>query len=111
MPSTHAAVVGFQAAYVLLACLALPIHPNFPQSTISRILPPLVVVPWATAIIVSRVRLGYHTWAQVIVGLLYGVCTAAGMFSLWKNGWKDSYGAMVDRYIQHTAIPSLRMYI
>ncbi|KAJ3525170.1 hypothetical protein NMY22_g10687 [Coprinellus aureogranulatus] len=110
MPSTHAAVVSFQAAYILLACLALPIHPAFPQSVASRLLPPLVIIPWAITIVVSRVKLGYHTWAQVVVGFLYGICAAAVMFALWKNSWKDSYGALADRYIQHMSNSTLRPY-
>ena len=41
-----------------------------------------VFILWALAVGYSRVYLGYHTAAQVVVGLLVGVATAAA----WAHG-------------------------
>ena len=50
MPSTHSATITYYATYVPLACLYLPIHASLPQSTLTRVVPPLIVVPWASLI-------------------------------------------------------------
>jgi dolichyldiphosphatase len=84
MPSTHSAAVTFFAAYILLAARYLPIHKTLPQNTVvTRLLPPLVTTPWAAAIMMSRVWLGYHTWTQVATGFAYGVALTLLWFMLW----------------------------
>ncbi|KAJ7774809.1 hypothetical protein B0H16DRAFT_75227 [Mycena metata] len=91
MPSTHSGSAGFFLAYVPLACLYLPLHPSVPGGAVARVLVPVVVVPWATLIVLSRVWLGHHTWAQVTVGCAYGIVFAGMWFMLWTRGL-DEYG-------------------
>ncbi|EAU88553.2 DnaJ domain-containing protein [Coprinopsis cinerea okayama7 len=99
MPSTHSAVVSFQAAYVILACLNMPIHPSIPLQESQRLLPIVVIVPWAIAIMVSRVRLGYHTWTQVLAGFTTGVPFAAIAYDLWNRGVND-YAFAVEQFVK-----------
>ncbi|KAI0634293.1 hypothetical protein C8Q77DRAFT_1217500 [Trametes polyzona] len=99
MPSTHSAVITYYAAYISLACAYLPLHPSFPASpALSRVLPPLVVVPLASTIAVSRIWLGHHTWPQVGAGVAYGLFFAPVWFRLWVGGWNE-YGRMVENMI------------
>ncbi|OBZ68370.1 hypothetical protein A0H81_11648 [Grifola frondosa] len=71
MPSTHSAVISYYAAYVVLACAYLPIHPSLPVSPVSRILPLFIVPPLSSVIAVSRIWLGHHTWPQVATGCIF----------------------------------------
>ncbi|OJT05935.1 hypothetical protein TRAPUB_3225 [Trametes pubescens] len=96
MPSTHSAVITYFATYITLACMYLPIHPSLPASpALTRVLPPLVVVPLASTIALSRIWLGHHTWPQVTVGVAHGLLFAPLWFKLWTDGW-DEYGRMVE---------------
>ncbi|TFK42598.1 phosphatidic acid phosphatase type 2/haloperoxidase [Crucibulum laeve] len=107
MPSTHSATITFFATYILLACTYLSVHPSLPQSNwISRLFPPLITIPWATAIVMSRVWLGHHTWRQVVVGMSYGATFAAGWFALWTRSLYV-YGQRVEEVIGNplAAIP------
>lgn len=97
MPSTHSAVIAYYAAYTLLASAYLPIHPTIPDTPWTRIVVPSVVVPWATAIAVSRIWLGHHTIPQVLVGCIHGVVFTYVWYSIWSQG-ADSYG----RYLEET---------
>ena len=63
MPSTHSSVIIYYATYVTLASLFL--EPEQPWSKLPGFVPPLVIVPWATTIAISRVWLGHHTFEQV----------------------------------------------
>lgn len=98
MPSTHSATISHFAVYVPLACAYLPIHPAFPQNQWTRILPPLIVVPWALSIIRSRIWLGHHTWEQCAVGCLYGTVYSLALFTLWVNG-ANKYGRMIEEEV------------
>ncbi|KAI0649910.1 phosphatidic acid phosphatase type 2/haloperoxidase, partial [Trametes meyenii] len=99
MPSTHSAVITFFAAYITLACMRLPIHPSLPASpALSRALPPLVVIPLASTIAVSRIWLGHHTWPQVVAGCAYGLLCAPVWFWLWTSGWNE-YGRVVEAMV------------
>ncbi|KAF8163288.1 hypothetical protein B0H34DRAFT_764717 [Crassisporium funariophilum] len=86
MPSTHSASISYFATYILLACSYLPIHPSLQSVLLSRLLPPLITLPWATSIVMSRVWLGHHTWPQVFAGISYGVACASVWFAMWTNG-------------------------
>ncbi|KAH8119889.1 hypothetical protein DFH11DRAFT_15513 [Phellopilus nigrolimitatus] len=92
---THSATITHYAVYVLLACTCLPVHPSLPQGQISRVLPPIIVIPWAMGIVHSRIWLGRHTWLQCIAGSVYGAAFAVGWFSLWTNG-VDKVGQIVE---------------
>lgn len=96
MPSTHAATISYYAAYILLGCLYLPIHPTLPSGLYTRILPPLITIPFATTIVMSRVWLGHHTMPQVVAGASYGVAFAFVWFALWTRGL-NSWGAHVEQ--------------
>ncbi|KAI0356879.1 phosphatidic acid phosphatase type 2/haloperoxidase, partial [Trametes cingulata] len=99
MPSTHSATITYFATYITLACVYLPIHPSLPASpSISRFLPPLVVVPLASTIAVSRIWLGHHTWPQVAAGCAYGLLFAPVWFKLWTGGWNE-YGRTMEEMI------------
>lgn len=98
MPSTHSAAIAFYASYITLACVSLPIHPSFPSSQLMRLLPPIVAIPWATAIVHSRIWLGHHTWPQCIVGCIYGTSFALGWFNLWTHGF-DLFGRAIEDYM------------
>ncbi|KAI4527837.1 phosphatidic acid phosphatase type 2/haloperoxidase, partial [Schizophyllum commune Loenen D] len=92
MPSTHSAVVAYFSTYVLLASARLPIHPSLPSSPlITRTLPALVIVPWATLVACSRVWLGKHSWIQVIAGCAYGALFASVAFCVWTGGELSQY--------------------
>ncbi|KAI8989107.1 hypothetical protein BD414DRAFT_577814 [Trametes punicea] len=96
MPSTHSAVITFFATYISLACAHLPVHPSLPSSPVlTRLVPPLVVVPLASTIAVSRIWLGHHTWPQVAAGCAYGLVFAPVWFELWTRGLNE-YGRVVE---------------
>ncbi|KIK59909.1 hypothetical protein GYMLUDRAFT_261882 [Collybiopsis luxurians FD-317 M1] len=89
MPSTHSGSVAYYATYITLASLYLPVHDTLPQSWLTRILPPLVILPMAGLIAVSRVWLGHHTWAQVSVGCSFGLVFGCSWFYLWTHGLNE----------------------
>lgn len=91
MPSTHSASICFLATYILLASLRLPIHAAFPADIR---LAPLVVIPYALAVMMSRVWLGLHTWPQVFAGASYGVVFAVVWFEFWRRGLNDRLGVL-----------------
>ncbi|KAG2116457.1 uncharacterized protein F5147DRAFT_751019 [Suillus discolor] len=88
MPSAHASTCTFFAVYITFACLELPIHSAFPRFAMFA---PVVVLPWTCMIVMSRVRLGHHTWPQIAAGTLLGVCCA----SLWFKLWVDDVGGIM----------------
>ena len=96
MPSTHSAVIAYYATYSLLASLFLPVHKSLPQTELTRIVLPLIVVPWSTAIAVSRIWLGHHTVPQVLVGAAHGVVLAPLWFNLWLR-IGDEYGGNLEK--------------
>ncbi|KZT02493.1 PAP2-domain-containing protein [Laetiporus sulphureus 93-53] len=98
MPSTHSATITFFAVYITLSCLYLPIHPSLPSRMITRVLPPLIVLPWATTIAVSRTWLGHHTWLQVGAGCACGLIFAPIWFNIWIRGGNE-YGRMLEQAI------------
>lgn len=85
MPSTHASGCTFFAVSVLLGSLYLPLHSSLHPLVVFA---PLVVVPWTSMVVLSRIWLGYHTWAQVAGGVIFGVCFA----NLWFKIWAEDVG-------------------
>lgn len=98
MPSTHSATITFFGTYIPLACIWLPIHPSLPQSRFTWLVPPLIVVPWASLIAVSRIWLGHHTWQQVAVGCSYGFAFAWLWFTMWSHGLVE-HGRVVEQFL------------
>lgn len=108
MPSTHSASISYYAAYVPLACYYLPIHSSLPESWITRVIPPLIVVPWAGVVMASRIWLGHHTWPQVFAGGAYGSAVAFLWFALWKGG-ANGYGQILEEFMIPRLAPYLRL--
>ncbi|KIL69735.1 hypothetical protein M378DRAFT_69116, partial [Amanita muscaria Koide BX008] len=99
MPSTHSTAMSFFATFIVLACIRLPIHPSLPSSTMMRILPPVIAVPSAALVVMSRVWLGHHTRRQVVAGASYGVAFASVWFTLWTSGLNE-YGREVEKIVE-----------
>ncbi|TCD68091.1 hypothetical protein EIP91_011544 [Steccherinum ochraceum] len=96
MPSTHSAVISYYAVYSLLAAAFLPTHLSFEQAEWLRVVAPLIIVPWATTIAISRIWLGHHTVPQVLVGFAHGLVIAPAWFHLWQQ-YGNTYGSYVER--------------
>ena len=115
MPSTHSASITYFAselgfscvirlmlnprvAYIPLACAYLPLHRSLPQSSYTRLLPPILIVPCASLIAVSRIWLGHHTVAQVLVGAGCGAAFACVWFKGWAGG-AQPYAAALESFV------------
>ncbi|KAF8585832.1 hypothetical protein K439DRAFT_1342550 [Ramaria rubella] len=102
MPSTHSATITYYSSYICAACLYLPLHksferiPPFVSSLAFETVVPIVVVPWASLVILSRVWLGHHTWEQVAVGIAYGALFSSIWFSMWTKGGLNIFGYQVE---------------
>ncbi len=70
-------------AYIMMALVA-PSGPSFLQRHKTLLASGAMV--WGSAILASRVYLGYHTVPQVVVGALLG--TSSGI--VWKAAWEMS---------------------
>lgn len=95
MPSTHSSSIAFFGTYLSLSTLLLPLHPRVTsllpfwsalgelgQQT-TRVALAEVWLAGAGAVCWSRVRLGHHTPAQVLVGATLGSAVAVVWLSLW----------------------------
>lgn len=100
MPSTHATTISYYAAYIFLGCLYLPVHPTLPSGLSIPILLPLITLPCAITIVMSRVWLGHHTIPQVAAGVSCGVGFAFLWFALWINGL-NSWGVHAEQNFNH----------
>ncbi|KAF8921319.1 PAP2-domain-containing protein [Mucidula mucida] len=89
MPSTHSATITYFAVYSTLACAYLPLHPSLPSGWLMRTIPPLVIVPLALLIALSRLWLGHHTIPQVLAGCSYGILFSCTLFALWTHGLSE----------------------
>ncbi|KAF9052620.1 phosphatidic acid phosphatase type 2/haloperoxidase [Panaeolus papilionaceus] len=95
MPSTHSAAISYFATYIMLSSTLLPMHPSF--GAMPRWLPPLITLPWAVTIMMSRVWLGHHTWPQVFAGVSFGTVFAIISFAGWVNGL-NSRGKVIEEW-------------
>lgn len=86
MPSTHSAVTGYYTCYIFLSCFYLQLHRFVFLGPAWGMVFLVVVLPFTTSIVLSRVWLGHHTWRQVVVGTLYGIAFALGWFMVWFKG-------------------------
>ncbi|KAL1673343.1 hypothetical protein EV122DRAFT_283071 [Schizophyllum commune] len=110
MPSTHSAVVAYFSTYVLLASARLPIHPSLPSDPlITRTLPALIIVPWATLVACSRVWLGKHSWIQVLAGCAYGTLFASVAFLVWTRGELSQYNDWTEGLLNYLLATFLRI--
>jgi membrane-associated phospholipid phosphatase len=97
MPSTHSSSIAFFGVYLSLCIWNLRPHPRFLPHLLSRHgdsgdFSPVVrlfltsaVAFGAISVCWSRVRLTYHTKAQVIAGAGVGSAIAVGCFVLWQT--------------------------
>lgn len=111
MPSTHSAAVSFFVTYIVLASLYLPFHPSIrkPESELDaavplsvRLIPPLLAIPIASTMALSRVWLGVHTAAQVAVGWAIGIPCAWAWYQLWTVGGWSVTGQKVEQWFHET---------
>ncbi|KAI5899649.1 PAP2-domain-containing protein [Schizophyllum commune H4-8] len=110
MPSTHSAVVAYFSTYVLLASARLPIHPSLPLNPlITRTIPALIIVPWATLVACSRVWLRKHSWIQVVAGCAYGTLFASIAFSVWTRGELSQYNDWIEGLMNKLLATFLRI--
>jgi dolichyldiphosphatase len=95
MPSTHSTALSFYLFYLLPLAPLLASHLSTHLSSFLQ--RRVVVSPWLVRIglgaywiggLWSRVRLGYHTVAQVLVGAIFGGLLAAA----WRWGWELNRG-------------------
>ncbi|KAI9028108.1 phosphatidic acid phosphatase type 2/haloperoxidase [Phycomyces nitens] len=89
MPSSHSQVVIFFAVYIHLAFSS-----NWIEYSLGRSILVLVVQLVAFLIVWSRVELGHHTLAQVLVGSALGAAMALSWFLLWQevgHRYEDEY--------------------
>ena len=99
MPSTHSAIITFYGAYITMACAWLPLHQSLPDSALFRPLMTLMAVLWAFIVPGSRIWLGHHTIAQVVVGCAHGFTFACLWFSLWTHGL-SVLGEIVENHVR-----------
>jgi len=59
----------------------------------------LVAIPWAFMVPGSRIWLGHHTIAQVVVGCAFGFTFACIWFSLWTHGL-SALGKIVEDHVR-----------
>ena len=81
MPSTHSTALSFYLAYLIPLLPSLSHHLTIPV----KIMQLLVLAYWLAGVW-SRVALGYHTFPQVIGGIVLGCTMAVG----WKRVWFSS---------------------
>lgn len=111
MPSTHSTSIGFYMAYIILS---LPPFSS-PSTTISGMrraltvsgptggLMALMTLVWGSLIMWSRVRIGYHTLAQVLVGAAIGLSGGLAWRWMWDNkvvglgSWEGVLQGWIDR--------------
>jgi len=111
MPSTHSATAAFYATYLALACIYLPIHKRLPQNDALRYLTPVFFLPWAYVIAKSRIWMGRHTVAQVLVGLAMGSVLAVGWFRSWTSGFNEQGQMLEDLFEPYVAqLMTVRKY-
>jgi hypothetical protein len=112
MPSTHSTSISFYMAYLVLS---LPPLGSGSKAKPHRVggrgafegvsggLMALGTIVWGTAIMWSRVRIGYHTLAQVLVGAIIGLSGGVSWRWLWDTqlvgigGWERVLQGWVDR--------------
>ncbi|SGY54963.1 BQ5605_C006g03939 [Microbotryum silenes-dioicae] len=102
MPSTHSSSIAYFGTYLTLSSLLLPFHPRISSlipfyvhivkvgsdkfisgENLIRLSLACLFVFSASSVCSSRIRLGHHTKAQVIVGALLGTGVACVWFVLW----------------------------
>ncbi|CAG8498230.1 11285_t:CDS:2 [Funneliformis mosseae] len=81
MPSSHSAISIYFATFVSLRLFDSGLLPLY------KLLSSLLVYIIALLILWSRVELGHHTTAQVLMGMFLGIILAMYWNDLWVNYW------------------------
>ena len=90
MPSNHAQFMGFWAA-----ALALWAARRWSSSAVERALVVVGAIALAVAVCVSRLYLGYHTRAQVVVGAAVGALAGAGWHLFTETALRPLFASVV----------------
>lgn len=97
MPSNHSQFVGFFSTYVLLFVLIR--LPAFNQNAFLERFWRLLIIggTWFAALLVcyGRVYLQYHTWSQVIAGIIIGIVTGSLWFAVTQVIFSPLYPKIV----------------
>ena len=89
MPSHHSQFMAFAAAVVYVA---LPSASHLPAATLRRRLVLVVLILAVLVVAHGRVAHGYHSWAQVVAGMMVG----AGAGLIWASLYRCGGRAVVD---------------
>ncbi|CAI2163500.1 13424_t:CDS:1 [Funneliformis geosporum] len=81
MPSSHSAIFIYFATFVSLRLFDSSLLP------LNKLLSSLMVYIIALLVLWSRVELGHHTTAQVLMGMFLGIFLAMYWNDLWVNYW------------------------
>lgn len=83
MPSTHSTSISFFVTYMLLSLDPVADFLSLPRPIVGA-----AIFAWGYAIAWSRVKLGYHSVDQVMVGVTLGAAIAVG----WRKAWIGPLG-------------------
>ncbi|GBC03545.1 hypothetical protein RclHR1_05190009 [Rhizophagus clarus] len=83
MPSSHSAIIIYFATFISLQLFNI----TTTSSPSIKLLSFLLVFIIALLVLWSRIELGHHTTAQVLMGMLLGTIIAVFWNNLWVNYW------------------------
>ncbi|CAB4489550.1 acid phosphatase/Vanadium-dependent haloperoxidase [Rhizophagus irregularis] len=83
MPSSHSAIIIYFATFISLQLFNVTTN----SSSSVKLFSFLLVFIIALLILWSRIELGHHTTAQVLMGMLLGIIFAIFWNNLWVNYW------------------------
>jgi dolichyldiphosphatase len=121
MPSTHSSSIAFFGVYLSLCVARLKPHPRFLPNLLSRqgdsedfslpirLLLTAGVLYGASSVCWSRVKLTYHTPAQVIAGAAVGSSLAIACFVLWQHSLAD-YAPTAERIVEDLLLVGLESW-
>lgn len=121
MPSTHSSSIAFFGVYLSLCAARLKPHPRFLPTLLSRqsdsenfslpvrLLLTGSVLYGASSVCWSRVKLTYHTPAQVIAGAAVGSTLAVACFALWQHTLAD-YAPIAERIVEDLLLVGLESW-
>ena len=121
MPSTHSSSIAFFGVYLSLCVARLKPHPRFLPNLLSRqgdsedfslpirLLLTGSVLYGAISVCWSRVKLTYHTPAQVIAGAAVGSTLAVAYFAFWQHSLAE-YAPIAERIVEDFLLVGLESW-
>lgn len=118
MPSTHSSSIAFFGVYLSLCIAYIKPHPRFLPNLLSRredsedfSLPVRLALTAAVlygtySVCWSRIRLTYHTKAQVVAGAGVGATLAIAAFWLWQN-YLAGYAPVIEMQVEELLLVAL----